>query len=183
MTSYIVTTPATDTPVNLNEAKAHLRILDTSYDSEIEAMIERATGVAELYTNLSLMEQTVKLYFSSIPANGIMEIRRGPITSLEGVYYHNGTEFIETEDVQLDAISIPARIKFNTIPAYDTEQLWAGYIEFTAGYPNADSVPVNIKQAILMLVASFFENRGDEGHRSIPEAVWMLLNQSRVKMY
>lgn len=183
MTSYTVTTPPTELPVSLQEAKTHLRILDTTYDTEIEAFIERATGVAELYTNLSLMEQEVKLYFSSIPNDGIIEVRRAPVISIDGVYYHNGTEFIETEDIQIDDVSKPARIKFTEIPDYDREQLWAGYVEFTAGYPDAASVPVNIKQAILMLVASFFENRGDEGHRSIPESVWMLLNQSRVKMY
>jgi hypothetical protein len=51
------------------------------------------------------------------------------------------------------------------------------------GYANAGKVPTAIKAAILILIASFFENRGDEGHRTIPGAVWTLLNLHRVKLY
>jgi len=183
--SFSITTAPTLLPVTLEEAKAHLRILDNTFDDEITAMIERATGVAELYTNLSIMPQVVDMYTDRFPPDGWMEIRRAPIQTIVHVNYYDGDNALQTLDSELyytDLIQKPARLKVLEIPT-TYERPNAINIQMVLGYENAGKVPNSMKAAILMLIASFFENRGDEGHRTIPAAVWTLLNQHRVKLY
>lgn len=182
---YYVVTANTFEPVSIEEAKTHVRVLTTDFDSELTDMIKRARAIAEEYTGLSIPSQTIGMYFDTIPQDGIILIRRAPVISVTSVEYYdedNELQQVGNTDYIEDLVSRPARLDFINKPS-PKKRVNAVLITFVAGWPTASVIPAPIKQAILMIVASFFENRGDEGHRVIPDTVWRLLNPYRVKLF
>jgi uncharacterized phiE125 gp8 family phage protein len=183
--SYIITTAPTTEPVTLEQVKTHVRVLDSTYDTELTEMISRARAVAEIYCNLSIMPQVVDLYLDEFPTDGMIDVKKAPVYSVTYVKYYdadNALQTLSTDYYNTDLVSKPARIQVTDAPStYD--RVNAVNIQFVAGYANAAAVPLGIKQAILMLIGSYFENRGDEGHRVVPDTVWKLLNQHRVKLF
>lgn len=184
--SYSIAIAPTTEPVSLQEAKTHVRTLNTDFDTELTDMIKRARAIAEEYTSLSIPSQTIDMYFDTIPRDGIILIRRAPVQSVTHVKYYdddNELQIVETTDYITDLVSRPARLAFTDNKPYPKQRPNAVEIRFVAGWATAAAVPPPIRQAILMLVGSFFENRGDEGHRVIPDTVWKLLNPYRVKLF
>lgn len=183
--AYSVVTANTFEPVSIEEAKTHVRVLNADFDTELTDMIKRARAIAEQYTGLSIPAQTLDLYFDNIPENDIILLRRAPVSSVTTVKYYdndNAQQTVDSGDYYTDLVSTPARIEFETRPDY-LDRINTIEIRVVCGYANAAAVPPPIRQAILMLVGSFFENRGDEGHRIIPDTVWKLLNPYRVKLF
>ena len=91
----------------------------------------------------------------------------------------NGSEqTLSSSLYSLDKESEPARLNPVYGESWKTTQTQnnAVTIEFTAGYADADSVPGAIKAAILLLVGFLYENRGDEGHRTIPKSIYHLVD-------
>lgn len=56
-------------------------------------------------------------------------------------------------------------------------------ITFIAGYRDAESIPKPIIQAILLLIAFYYERRGDEGSNEPPEAILSLLWMHRMAFF
>ena len=52
-------TPAATTPVSLDEAKKHLRVVDSDDDVAIAAYIEAATKMCEAFTGRVFIDQTL----------------------------------------------------------------------------------------------------------------------------
>lgn len=137
----------------------------------------------EQYTNRQLMPATWYLYLDTLPTEILLQWC--PVTAVSSVKYYdsdNALQTLGTSYYDTDINSEPARITESygyTFPA-TRDKTNAVTIEFTAGYADADSVPGPIKTAILLMVAHNYENRGDEGHRKYPRAVYDLLDMYRL---
>lgn len=155
-------------PVTLDEAKAHLRVeYDfTDDDALIESLIKTARQYTEDKTSNILNHQTWKLVLDTFPAGDEpVVIRKRPVTDINSITYVDADGASQTlTSYQFDQDSFLSRVR----PAYSEtwpttrEQLNAVEIRFSAGHENtAAGVPEPFKQAILLLVGHYYENRED----------------------
>lgn len=158
-------TPPTSEPITLAEAKAHLRVEHTLEDLLIESLITAARNFVENFTRRALIEQTWKLTLDQFPCWEIY-IPKPPLISITKFDYLNSAgisaSLTETIDFLVDKESEPARITpfyLGTWPiAY--QQINAVSITFKCGYgAAASSVPIAIKQSMLLLVGHWYNNR------------------------
>lgn len=141
-------------PVSLAEAKLYLRVEHSADDDLITDIIFAARNAAEKYTRKSFITQIWKLAFDD-NVSADVAIPYGPVQSITSVtsIARDGT----TTEVD-DAIYF-----LNT--AKDTlcfDQEVTGHqveIVYLSGYGDATAVPADIKQALLMHIASLYDLR------------------------
>lgn len=157
----LVTAPGSE-PITLNEAKLYLRVDDTTEDDLISALITAARRKFENDTLHYLLPQTWELYLNrdEITTEPI-SINKSDITAISSVEYYdssNTQQTLSTSDYQTAIQGKPSSIQIITMPTiYD--RLEAMVIRFTLGYANAGAVPEDIKLAIKLLLATWYENR------------------------
>lgn len=153
-------------PVTLAEAKAHCRIDHSDNDSMITSLIDAAVSYLDGYTGIlgrCLIEQTWELYYDTFPC-GDLRIPLGKLISITSVEYVDPTTLLyvtwasanyEVDTYSLDGWVIP--VDGWPTPA-DTSN--AIRVTFKAGYGDeAGDVPAAIRQAILMMIGHWYENR------------------------
>lgn len=158
-------------PVSLDEAKDHLEITGTAKDTMITRLITVARTMCEAYAGLSFVTQQRKIVMDYFPC-GKIKIPYGPVQYIDSVTYidSNGDEVeLDPANYHLDNNGDLAKLsyledgKFSAWPPTADEPN-AVEIIYTAGYHDVSGIPLPpvVKQAILMQVATLFENRQDE---------------------
>ena len=135
MTSTLIAGPGEE-PVTLAEAKAFCRIDGSDEDALASALIAAARLQVESLTGRALVTQTWRLSTSCAPR--LVELPVIPAASL-----------VEAPDgavLQGDAVLLVEPVDELTV-------------DYTAGYGDAADVPSDLKQAVLTLVAYWYENR------------------------
>ena len=135
MTSTLIAGPGED-PVTLAEAKAFCRIDSSDEDALVEALIAAARLQVESLTGRALVTQSWRLTLDCAPR--LVELPVIPVASL--LVVPDGAV------LQGDAVLL----------AEPVDEL---SIDYTAGYGAAADVPADLKQAVLTLVAYWYENR------------------------
>lgn len=161
MTSFLLAGPAGE-PVSLIQAKAHLRVEDDAEDGLIESLVTAARIHIEGVTGQALLEQSWRLVRDDWPANGIVTLPVGPVSALDEIrtYDADGNpHIIELETVLLDGQGTPPRVVLPGSRASMRVRMGVE-IDYTAGYGDApEDVPADLIQALLTLVAYWYENR------------------------
>ena len=151
--------------ITVEEAKLHLRVLGNDDDSLIDSYIDAATAWAMEYQGRKYLTETCVDYFDRWPA--IIRPRWSPLLAVTSIRYIDSAGTWQTlsdsyYDVDID--SEPGRI----VEAYNCS--WPGVrgdangieVTYTAGYgSDADDVPADIRNAILLLVGDWYGNRED----------------------
>lgn len=179
MSLKLITAPVAE-PIDLATAKLHLRV-DTAFtadDTLITALIVAARQGAESLTGRALMPQTWELALHEFPCINVtrvcdsknrfvadaINLPKPPFVSITSVSYVDevgDTQTIAEADYQLDTHSEPAKI----MPVYGTywpatrDQANAVLIRFIAGYADADAVPQQIKNWMLLRIGTLYEHR------------------------
>lgn len=173
---YVVTTPVSTEPVSSAEAIAHL-VADSSDTTYITALITAAREYCENITGRALAAQTIKAYPDEF--EDVMRLPREPINTISSVKYTDYDGVVTTmaaSNYSLDTVD--GNIAFFELPDFEPTIINPIEIVYTAGYTTA---PKMVKQAILLLVAYWYENRGDA---PLPDDVELrvqrMLNQYRV---
>jgi uncharacterized phiE125 gp8 family phage protein len=187
-----VKTPPTAEPVDLETAKAQLRVDQNDEDALIIVLIAAARQICEAYHGQAYVTRTYTLTLDAFP-KGAGEIRLPypPAQSITSVKYDpadgGGEQTVAPADYQLDATSKPARLRpavGKTWPGTLAGKLGAVRVEYLAGYGNASAVPEYIRQAILVKLADLFEHRESEVPGTVSNvesvAVEALLGPTRV---
>ncbi len=169
MNLQLVTPPA-EAPVSVTEAKSHIRLAlgITADDTDVGRYIDAATGLLEGFANRAFVNRTLDLVFDEEPEGGVIELPTAPIASVTGVYLTPD----EGEEVTVDAAVYRSSLTSGRV-ALRRGAVWpvvgsslaemdAWRVRFVAGYGGADDVPEPIRQAILLQVAEWYENRGDD---------------------
>lgn len=160
---YIVVAEPTTEPVSLEEVKLFLRLLpdDTSEDNFISGLITASREYCENFTARALATQTIMLYLDSIPSE--VEVPMPPLQSVDKIEVIDADkaahELIVDTDYMIDSGEISSII-FTANAQEVAAHLYPinpVQITCTVGY-DAD-IPVSIKQAMLLLVAHWYENR------------------------
>lgn len=151
-------------PISLAEAKAHLRVDEDAEDDLISALTASARGWVERQYGLALITQGWSFYLDRLPEGGAVALPLAPQQAVASVTFHaadGGTTELDADDYAYDAISQPARLIFKSVSGGASLRRLNGLeIAYTAGFGDAaDDVPAPIRQALLLLIAHWFERR------------------------
>jgi uncharacterized phiE125 gp8 family phage protein len=164
MSSILLTPPAAE-PVTLAEAKAHLRVAHDDDDAVITALIAGARIHIEAQTRRALITQTWRLSHDLWPPDGRLAVVPVPVKQILAarVYDQDGApQAVDTQAFTLDKAAAPAIIAFAPWSLPGPGRPVAGVeIDVEAGYGDAGAdVPQPLRQAIKVLLARWYENRG-----------------------
>lgn len=181
----LITAPAVE-PVSTTELKSQLRITTSDQDTMLGVLIKAARQQVEDYLRFSIISSTWELYLDEFPASGeCIWIQKSPVTDITFLKYiaSDGTLTTLTEDTDFvaDYNSKPCRIYEAYSKSWPTPRLIknAVVVKFVTGYANAAAVPEVIKQAILMVASTMYENPLDEVTGTITKkydfnSLWLL---------
>jgi uncharacterized phiE125 gp8 family phage protein len=162
MSSILLTGPAIE-PLTVDEAKTFLRVEHNDDDEIIAALIKSARLHIEVQAQIALITQKWRMAFDCWPSHGRITIRPGPLKALDAarVYdVHGEAHTVDSQTFVPDfgtsmlafipwAVPVPGRI------AAGVE------LDVTIGLGDAATeVPEPLRQAIRLLAAHWYENRG-----------------------
>ncbi len=181
---YLRTVEPAVEPVSLTEAKLHCRVDLSTDDTLLTALIVAAREYVEEFTRKALITQTWRLSLDQFPLSGL-KLPRPPLQSITSISYTDGAGTVTTVSntvYTVDTDAEPGRLLLNYNQSWPTPATMAAAnpikITYVAGYGLAVAVPQKYKQAILMLVGHWYENReasSGQSVREIPMAVESLL--------
>jgi len=202
----LVTAPASE-PITLAEAKEHCRVDISTDDSYITALITSAREYVERVTGRALITQTWSLTLDAWPTTGqddwwdgvrdgalsilsveYLEIRRAPFLAVTSISTldedaaettWDATNYYTTKQQGYGRVVRKRGVTW-PIPGRDRAGI---KITFTLGYgANASDVPSSLRQAVLFIVAHWYEIREpalDRG-KPVPHTIDNLLASYRV---
>ena len=186
MSSFLLTAPAVE-PLLLAEAKAFLRIETNDDDNVVTALIAGARTHVETQTRRALITQSWRLSFDFWPANGRLSIVPAPLRVLAAARVYDASNVAQTVDTAafvLDKGASALIVAPWGVPAPGRAQ--AGIeLDVTVGYGDAAAdVPEPLRQAIRLLVAHWYENRGlvttGVDYSTLPQSIAALIAPYRV---
>ncbi len=162
MTAFVTAPPAIE-PVSVAEARAHLRVTSAEEDPLIARLIVAARSEVERRTRRALIAQSWRLYLDRWPAGRVVRLPVTPVAAVTAVtvYDEDGIPgALDPDAYQLDGKAAPARLRVAAGVPGSGGRFNGIEIDFTAGYgPAADDVPAPLIQAVLLLVAHWYEHR------------------------
>jgi uncharacterized phiE125 gp8 family phage protein len=164
MPSILLAGPALE-PITLAEAKQFVRVEHDDDDDVITALIAGARIHVETQTRRALITQSWRLTRDVWPAAGCVALLPAPVRTLDAVrvYKSDGTTLaLDLAGFTLDKSDAPARLLLtNSVPPAPERPAAGIEIDITSGYGDAgEHVPEPLRQAIRLLVAHWYENRG-----------------------
>lgn len=171
----LITAP-TEEPVTLVEAKAWIRVDGATEDALIGALITAARQYVERQAQIAILPQTWRAQFDCWPDAApdgrggflppVLQLPRPPLVSVTTLKYFpaDGSDQVtmDAAEYQVDDVSYPGRVApapDESWPALASGRLGAVQIDYVAGYANPAAVPMCIRQAILLIVAHWYEHR------------------------
>jgi len=158
---------ATDV-VSLDNVKKHCRIAtsETHEDTNLTAMLKAACAIAERETGHALADGTYTFYINRWPSyqeDSRVVVPFYPVTSITSVHYMVNGGWVQLPAASYDATVYgkPVEIFFADTESYDSDVQWPVRIICSAGHAEA-SVPSEIVQGILMMIATWYDNRQNE---------------------
>lgn len=180
-----VVTPPTETPVTVSELKQQARVSDSSEDELLQSYIDAATDYLQDQTGMFFLNHSVIFYPVETAVQGVFssgawrrefdsvaswsaataQFPRSPVSYVSSVEYRavgsSGYTVISSSDYSLLA---DRRLRFGSdfsFPAISHEFADPVRISATVGYGTTPgSVPAILRNAILILAAHFYDNRG-----------------------
>ena len=145
------------------EAKDFLKVDTTADDTLIDSLIKAATQSCQIFTNRYFLTTTVTQY--SDKWDGIYTLYKSPVIGITHIKYFDSNDTEQTlasSNYILDNVSQPARIGIavnGTLPDL-ADRINAVKVEYKVGYGiTSDLVPEGIKQAVLITIGNWYENR------------------------
>lgn len=163
MRQVLTTAPAAE-PVGLSEAKLHCRVDIDDDDALITVLITAAREFVESYTQSALINQTWTVYHdyeTSIFCKNFINLPLKPISSITSVTSYDADN-VDAVFSSSNYFLSGNRVALNDDAEWPTDLRLMDClaIRYVAGYGAAGSnVPVQLRQAIKMLIAHWYETR------------------------
>lgn len=180
-----VSVQPTAEPIVLSDIKSflHMEAGVTDEDSYLTLLITAARAYCEGYQKKAYMKQTLKAVFDTkgLASPWSIELPRSfalqSVSSVKmttGATTTNVADFYVSDDIVAKVVIEESGLTADSIA-----------IEYVTGVDSADNVPAQVKQAMRMLIAHWFENRSavtmeSVAPKELPLAVKSLLDQGRV---
>jgi uncharacterized phiE125 gp8 family phage protein len=164
MISYLLAGPATE-PVTLAEAKAWLRLDGGDEDGLVTTLIAAARIHIESTTGRAMLTQSWRVVLDGWPLDRTVTLPVAPLQTLTEIRAYDADGAFTTialAQFQAESAVAPARLllppAITGMPAL-RERLGIE-VDYVAGYgDDASAVPEDLRQALLVLVAHWFEHR------------------------
>ena len=162
MRTYQVITPASTYPVSLTEAKLHLKVDISTDDTLITNLIVAATQVSEEYTNRFFINTVVNQTCSDFKE--LSELFKSKVSAVTHIKYYDSDNaqqtwaslnYVVNNEYEPCQINLVVDGSFPNI----ADRIDAIECRYTVGYGTASDVPDVIKQAILLTLGNWYENR------------------------
>lgn len=162
MKNYKVVTAATGNILTSSEVKTHLKVDTTADDTLISALIVACTNSAQEYTNRFFLETTLDMFADEWKE--ISTLLKSPVTSVDSIKYYDQDDNQQTLDTSVyafDMVSMPARIFLKPNQSFPelSERKNAIEVRYKVGVSSASDVDQAIKQAVLLTIGNYYENR------------------------
>ena len=188
--SLKVNTLATNPLFTTAEAKDFLKVDTTADDTLIDNLIKAATQSCEEYTNQYFLDTLVTQYSDNWLE--VYRLYKSPVSTLTHIKYYDSTDTLQTltaSNYILDNVSKPARIGLAVDGKLPTlaDRINAVEVKYTVGYgENSTDVPDGIKQAVLLTIGNWYENRQTvitgRTATELPLSSQYLLNQYKIQV-
>lgn len=157
------TAPAAE-PVSVADAKKQLEIpsSDDAHDEQLTDAIIAAREQVEKDTDYACISQTFELILDGFPSDDRpIWIPVRPVTSLTSVAYEDGATSLTlaTSVADLDRRKRMLALKYDQEWPSIEQQTDAVVVTFVAGYASQAAVPRLLRQAMLLQVGKWFEDR------------------------
>ncbi len=178
MPSLLLTAPAAE-PLTLAEAKSFLRVEHNDDDAVIASLITAARLHVESETRRALITQSWRMVRDAWPDNGWIAVTPTPLHSLIAARVYDAEGTAHALDLQHFVLDLAASaLAFAPWSLAAPGRAKAGIeLDLSVGFGAAGSdVPEPLRQAIRMLVAHWYENRGVTGQSApLPVSVASLI--------
>jgi uncharacterized phiE125 gp8 family phage protein len=160
-------------PVTLSEMRAHLRLDHEAEDDLVTGLVKAARLMVEAASRRILMEQRWRLLLDRWPRDGVVTLPLAPVIAVDRVALI-GAQGQESDlppgAYDPDLLADPPRLVVAApapAPGRDRRGI---VIDLRAGFgPAPEDVPAPLRLALKILVARWFENRGDiAGAQDLP---------------
>lgn len=168
MAIKVVTAPTVE-PVSLAEAKAHLRILENTDDAYIDVLVKAAREACEHELGRSIAPQTLLLTLDAFPSGAIM-LPRPQVSAIEFVKYLDASGALQTYGSINYWLDNSGELEHWAMPvsSWPTTGSYANavQVQYQAGWA---SVPALVKQWILLMISTMYENRESSAERALTQ--------------
>lgn len=194
-----IQTEPTDEPISLVEAFIQLRKYtpDSSPSADpdapyVEALITAARRLVESITGRAMITQTWKYWLDRFPMSDEISLPFAPLQSLTSLTYtdvdSNSDTLTEGTEITVDTDSEPGRIVLDYDEIWPTDALHPNNpieIEFVCGYASASAIPVELKHAMKLLIAQWYDSRMPVGEANdlLPLGFHELVSSYRMWTY
>lgn len=156
--SLVLLAPPQAEPISVAEAKLFARIDTTEDDGLLAALITAARLHVEAITRRFLITQSWRLVLDGL-AGGVVRIPLAPVQSVMAVRLKNldgSQSAVDLARLAIDVVAMPARIAGLT-----GGRSAAGVeVDLVLGYGGVSDVPEQLRHAVRLLVAAWYEERG-----------------------
>ena len=153
---YIVTKRPEMSPVSLKKVMQHLRISDENETEYLNSLILAATDYVEQYCNIKIMTTHIAIELT-VKANQPVKLPFGNLKSVQDV---------NVDDVLLDKSEYKVSLIKKSITFNKSADVVINYV---VGTDDVLEVPDAIKQAILLVIGTFYEHREQQTELNLKE--------------
>lgn len=152
-------------PINLDEAKDHLRLDGTDDDAYLMGLIVAARDRAEQETRRAIITQTWQGLLDQFPNGRTIWVRHPNLQSVSSVQYlddDGDTQTFSSDNYTVSTDGVFGRIVLNDGVSWPSTENKADAvtITFVAGYgDDANDVPQMLRQGIMFAIAHWYEFR------------------------
>lgn len=189
MRSLSVITAASTDILTTSEVKDHLRVDVSTDDTLISNLIKAATQSAEIFTNRYFIETEVWMYADNW--NEVSPLLKSPVSEIVLIKYYDSDDTQQTlaQSVYNEDLGYkPARITLAVDKSWPTLSTRSAplQVRYKIGYGTAASdVPEGIKQAVLLTIGNWYENRQEvvvgRVANELPKSAQYLLKQYKIQ--
>ena len=178
--------------ISTSEAKTHLRVDNSDDDTLIGNLCVAATQAAQNYTNRFFINHSIRMDCDTWEETEFLY--KSPVFSSDTIeYYTTDTPTVysvwDGANYVVDKVHQPARIFLQQEKSYPdlADRKSAIKVSYVCGYGTAASdVPQGIKQAVLLMVGNWYENRQEvvvgRIATELPKSAEYLLDQYKVQV-
>jgi len=171
MSPLLIAGPAVE-PVTLAAMRDYLRLDDAAEDDLVTALVKAARLLVEASCGRQLIEQTWRITLDRWPAGRIVTLPVSPLMRVARIRLYDAAGAgadLAASLYRADTASDPPRVIVEPTAPEPGRAGQGVEIDIVAGFgPAAADVPAPLVQAIRLLVARWFENRGDGPADALP---------------